>query len=169
MLTTVAVLIIVLGMMVSLARYVRNAAALDLTKDLLHKLDSLVQQYRQEHKDALGHIGPTPNVTPFLPPGLPDDRLPAEQTLQQRAIENNRSFVQLFRGEGLLSTEAFGRLPQSIYSNDVLRDAWGSPIVYMASSHEGIGMALKGEPFFFSAGPDQQYLTQENNLYSYEK
>src|SRR5204863_5667763 len=46
MLTTVAVLVIVLGLMVSLARDVRTRSADRLTKDLLHRLDSLVAQYR---------------------------------------------------------------------------------------------------------------------------
>ena len=30
-------------------------------------------------------------------------------------------------------------------------------------------MALENKPFFFSAGPDQRYLTADNNLYSYER
>ena len=45
MLTTVAVLVIVLGLMVSLARDVRTRSAERLTKDLLHRLDLLVAQY----------------------------------------------------------------------------------------------------------------------------
>ena len=40
MLTTVAALIIVLGLMVSLARYVRNALAVEVSKDLLHRMDA---------------------------------------------------------------------------------------------------------------------------------
>src|SRR5437667_11857331 len=46
MLTTVAVLVIVLGLMVSLARDVRNRSAERLTKDLLRRLDLLVAQYK---------------------------------------------------------------------------------------------------------------------------
>src|SRR5688572_33170486 len=46
MLTTVAVLVIVLGLMVSLARDVRTRSAERLTKDVLHRLDLLVAQYR---------------------------------------------------------------------------------------------------------------------------
>src|SRR5439155_4475301 len=46
MLTTVAVLVIVLGLMVSLARDVRTRSAERLTKDLLRRLDVLVAQYR---------------------------------------------------------------------------------------------------------------------------
>src|SRR5437773_9232659 len=46
MLTTVSVLVIVLGLMVSLARDVRNRSADRLTKDLLRRLDLLVAQYK---------------------------------------------------------------------------------------------------------------------------
>ena len=163
MLTTVAVLIIVLGLMVSLARYVRNAMAVEVTKDLLHRIDAMMQQYSARHGNAV------PAIAPFLPANLPAQQLPDELILRQNAEENNRSFVALLRSEGLLNDESFGGLPQSIYNDAMLRDAWGSPIVFMPAMHPGIGMAPQDKPFFFSAGPDGRYLTQENNLYSYEK
>jgi hypothetical protein len=163
MLTTVAVLIIVLGLMVSLARYVRNELAVEVTKDLLHRLDGALQQYMARHDNQL------PQVPPIIPLNMPADALPDEQTLQQNAIPNNRGIVQALRQEGLLQDATFGGLPQSIFDDMMIRDAWGSPIVFMPAMHEGIGMALQNRPFFFSAGPDQKYLTQENNLYSYEK
>jgi len=163
MLTTVAVLIIVLGLMVSLARYVRNALAVEVTKDLLHRVDAMMQQYTAKYS------GVAPNVSPFLPTEPGSAPLADEQTLRRNAEANNRSFVSLLRSEGLLTEESFGGLPQSMYNNAMLRDAWGSPVVFMPSMHEGIGMAPLNKPFFFSAGPDQQYLTQANNLYSYEK
>src|SRR4051812_40017207 len=47
MLTTVAALVIVLGLMVSLARDVRHRSADHLTKDILRRLDGLVAQYRK--------------------------------------------------------------------------------------------------------------------------
>lgn len=163
MLTTVAVLIIVLGLMVSLARYVRNAMAVEMTKDLLHRMDGMMQQYIARHGNVV------PAVSPFLPPGLRPGQVPDEEILRHDAEENNRSFVSLLRSDGLLTDESFGGLPQSIYNDAMLRDAWGSPIVFMPSMHPGIGMAPQDKPFFFSAGPDGKYLTPENNLYSYEK
>lgn len=160
MLTTVAVLIVVLGLMVSLARYVRKELAIEVTKDLLHRLDQLAEQYVARHNRV-------PDVDPFLrDPAAP---LPDEQTLQQAAINNNRSIVQALRKDGLLVDQSFGGLPQSIFNDMMIRDAWGSPIVFMPAMHPNIGMALQDKPFFFSAGPDQRFLTQENNLYSYEK
>lgn len=163
MLTTVAVLIVVLGLMVSLARYVRNAMAVEMTKDLLHRMDAMMQQYMTRHGGAV------PAVAAFLPGDLPAGEVPDEEVLRHNAEENNRSFVSLLRSDGLLTDESFGSLPQSIYNNAMLRDAWGSPIVFMPSMHAGIGMAPQDKPFFFSAGPDGRYLTPENNLYSYER
>ncbi len=49
-----------------------------------------------------------------------------------------------------------------------LRDAQGSPIVFLQRMHPSIGMELDDRPFFFSAGLDRKYLTREDNLYSYE-
>ena len=158
MLTTVAVLIIVLGLMVSLARYVRKQLAVEVTKDLLHKLDELMTRYHQRH-DVY------PKVTPFAGPGP----LPAEETLRQQAMRNNRDFVLALRIDGLLAEDSFGGLPQTIYNDATLRDAWGSPIVFMTTMREGIGMAPQDKPFFFSAGDDRRYRTLQNNLYSYEK
>ena len=163
MLTTVAVLIIVLGLMVSLARYVRNELAIEVTKDLLHRLDAALQQYMVRHDNQV------PQVPPFIPLNMPADVLPDEQVLQQNAAANNRGIVLALRQEGLLRDASFGGLPETIFDDMMVRDAWGSPIAFMPAMHEGIGMALQNRPFFFSAGPDQKYLTQENNLYSYEK
>jgi hypothetical protein len=163
MLTTVAVLVIVLGLMVSLARYVRNELAVEVTKDLLHRLDNALQKYMARHENRV------PQVTAFIPPGTPPNILPDEQTLQQNVIGNNRGIVQALRQDGLLDDPSFGGLPESIFNEMMARDAWGSPIAFMPAMHPGIGMALQNHPFFFSAGPDAQYLTQQDNLYSYEK
>ena len=161
--TTIVALILVLGLMVSLAHYVRNELATEVTKDLLHRLDSLVDQYMQRHE------GRVPQVPAFIPPGAASASLPDEQTLQQTAIANNRGIVQALRQDGLLVEQSFGGLPESIINEMMVRDAWGSPIVFMPQGYEGIGMALENRPFFFSAGGDMRYLTIENNLYSYEK
>ena len=163
MLTTVAALIIVLGLMVSLARYVRDTKAKEITEDLLHKLDELMQQYMSRHD------GQPPPVTALVPANQPPDTLPDENTLARSAERNNREFLRALRADGLLGEESFGGLPQSIYNDSMIRDAWGSPIVFMPAGHQQIGEALQGRPFFFSAGPDRLYGTQENNLYSYEK
>jgi prepilin-type N-terminal cleavage/methylation domain-containing protein len=159
MLTTVAALVIVLGLMVDLARYVRNDSSVKLTKQLLYQCDMLLAQYQ------LHHNGQLPAIAPFA---YAEGNLD-EATLQRRAIVNNREFVAALRSEAGNSSDLFGGLPDSIYNEATLSDAWGSPIVFMPSMHREIGIAPENHSFFFSAGPDRRYLTQDDNLYSYEE
>src|SRR5260370_12183117 len=84
MLTTVAVLIIVLGLMVSLARYVRDQSANQLTAGLLRKLDAAVRRYADRNGGQL------PRVEPLIPDG---GRVPDEATLHRTARRNNEAFV----------------------------------------------------------------------------
>jgi type II secretory pathway pseudopilin PulG len=158
MLTTVAVLIILLGLMIDLAGYVRNRSANDLTRQVLAGLDVAMSQYISAHKMM-------PAVHPFATDAnLNED----EDTLLQSALENNRDFVAALKANNLLSGNVFSHLPVSIYDGITLNDAWDTPIVFMPASHPRIGMAPGGKGFFFSAGPDRQYKTREDNLYSYE-
>ena len=159
MLTTVAALVILLGLMVDLARYVRNDSSVKLTKQLLYQCDLLLAQYQ------LHHGGQMPSVEPFA--NSPDHL--DESTLQHRALANNRDFVAALRTEAGGVPNLFGGLPDSIYNEATLSDAWGSPIIFMPSMHREIGVAPQDHSFFFSAGPDRRYLTQDDNLYSYEK
>ncbi|HWE02704.1 MAG TPA: hypothetical protein VG326_09870 [Tepidisphaeraceae bacterium] len=159
MLTTVGALVIILGLMVSLARWVRNASAVDLTKTLLRRLDRLMVEYQAHHHQL-------PNVAPFISPDSPD---PDETTLQRAAIENNRQVLAVLRQEAGASPQAFNGLPYAVYDVSTMRDAWGTPIVFMPAMNPAIGMAPQNRRFFFSAGPDRRFLTQEDNLYSYEE
>jgi hypothetical protein len=177
MLTVVAALVIVLGLMVSLAWDVRRQSSERLTKDLLVKLDRMMTQYILRHKQM-------PQVTPLVearPSGLAprplrqsprpaEDELPDDDTLLAAAELNNRDFVLALRSETTgASPDLFGPLAGSMYDEVTLRDAWGTPIVFMPAMHPAIGMALGNRPFFFSAGPDRKFRTLEDNLYSYEQ
>jgi hypothetical protein len=180
MLTVVAALIILLGLMVSLAWDVRRQSSERLTKDLLVKLDVLMGQYLARHKQM-------PQVLPLVDPGIAgttqpqtrpahlttrpaEDELPDEPTLHAAAEMNNRDFVLALRAEAAGPTpELFGPLGGSMYDEVTLRDAWGTPIVFMPGMHPAVGMALGNRPFFVSAGPDRQFRTLEDNLYSYEQ
>ena len=155
MLTTVAVLIIVLGLMVSLARYVRRRSAEDLTRRILVNLHLAMTEYRREHgRPAL--------TSPVDPEATLD-----ETTLYAAAEGENRRIVQFFNADKALAAKAFKDMPLTIYDHATIRDAWGMPIVYMPTMHRQIGQS-PGEWFFFSAGPDRQYLTRVDNQYSYE-
>ncbi len=177
MLTTVAVLVIVLGLMVSLARYVRDQSADALTANLLRQLDIALTRYVDHNGGQL------PPVEQILVSGAA--HLPDEAELHRIARRNNEQFVHYLRpyfdinaplpqGKHSATQPArfesdLGVLPVSIYDDVTLRDAWGDPIVFMQRDHPAIGMATRDHPsFFFSAGPDQKYLTREDNLYSYE-
>jgi hypothetical protein len=169
MLTTVAALIIVMGLAVSLAREVRRRSADVVTRDVLIQLDRMMAAYQSRFagqipanlpsiNNVLGDAAPTTAPTPDV------------LALTRAARRNNAAFVAaLQRGGGLgFADEIFGKLPRSMYDDETLRDAWGSPIVFMSTMHPSIGMADDNRPFFFSAGPDGNYLTRTDNLYSYE-
>src|SRR5438874_7643520 len=80
MLTTVAVLIIALGLMVSLARNVRNRSATQLTRDLLAHLDVALDRY----------LGKSHGVLPALRPlTAPTGPLPDEPMLLRSAEANS--------------------------------------------------------------------------------
>jgi type II secretory pathway pseudopilin PulG len=155
MLTTVALLIIVLGLMVSLARYVRRRSAEDLTRKALVNLHLAMSDYASRYG--------TPTIEAFV-----EGRSVDEGTLQARAVAHNRALVRFFRSNKDLSAKAFRDLPLSIYDETSIRDAWGTPIVFMPTFHDKIGMAPNNDWWFFSAGPDRQYLTRGDNQYSYE-
>ena len=182
MLTVVALLIIVLGLMVSLAWDVRRQSSERLTKELLIKLDGLMGQYVAAHK-RLPQVTPLvatvaetePATQPGLhPPREAEEELPDEETLLASAELNNRDFVVALRAQASAqpagrSPELFGPLSGPMYDEVTLRDAWGTPIVFMPAMHPAIGMALGNRPFFVSAGPDRKFRTLEDNLYSYEQ
>ncbi|MBC7785367.1 MAG: type II secretion system protein, partial [Burkholderiales bacterium] len=165
MLTTVAILIIVLGLMVSLAREVRYRSAEVLTKELLTHLDELTQSFKQRK-------GRLPNLEMLLPANVTQADA-NEAKVRAAARLNNEALVNELKGEivrsGLLQHDrtkggGFCDLPISLYDGRLLADAWGNPIVFMPNQHPVIGMApiRSGEEeqafFFFSPGPDGRYL-----------
>ena len=165
MMTTVAVLVIVLGLMVSLARDVRTRSADRLTKDLLARLDSLVEQYRRPLRTLPEDQRRIyPSVHPLVTAEGPNE----EPRLRDNAAANNRELIRTLRNQMDLAGGPFNDLSIANYNEVNVLDAWGSPIVYMPSQHPLIGMAAGDRSFFFSAGPDRKYLTRQDNLYSYE-
>ena len=89
MLTTVAVLIIALGLMVSLARNVRDQSAQQLTKQLLRQLAALMNEYADANQWQL------PAVTPLIPAEAIFP--PEEPSIELLARRNNEEFVRALR------------------------------------------------------------------------
>ena len=165
---TIGLLIIVLGLMVSLARYVRNRSAKELTKAELRRLALLMDDYIQSNN---GHPPIVPAV--LAPgPGPYDD----EDAVKRNALLNNMAFVRLLRQQNQWSASPGGKLtnvieglPVGSFDEVTLHDAWGGLIIFMPAQHPAIGMAPADKPFFCSPGPDRKFLTRDDNLYSYEE
>ncbi len=154
--TAVAGLVIVMGLMVSLARHVRSSSANELTRKILRDLSVAMDQYLQVSGGAL------PEVVPFLT-GSVDER-----EILPQAVRNSGEILRILRRQNL-SRQFLNGVPEWIFDQAIVRDAWGSPIVFLRSMHPRVGMAPSDKPFFVSAGPDRKFLTREDNLYSYEE
>lgn len=142
--TTLAFLVVVMGLMVSLARYVRTNAAEQVTRRTLGELQARLDQYYQRFG--------------VYPKGQELPEQVDEKSVDVWAQQTEPMWVTAL-GKGL--GEASEVVPT--------RDAWGKTIGYLMHHHPFIGMAPQNRPFFFSAGPDAQYLTRQDNFYSYEQ
>lgn len=167
LLTTLAFLVIVLGVLVSLARYVRATSAQDVTRRTLAELDDAYQMIYSPRIDT------RPTTLPSVEPPAPSvDEAQFQVYVQRVSVPIVRQLLQQARvrkaaGQGGEVAPAVGLQPAG-ETEQVVRDAWGNPIALLLSQHPGIGMAPQNRPFFVSAGPDGRYLTREDNLYSYE-
>lgn len=129
-----------------------------------------------------GEVEPPPPTSPPADPAAskspltpdPTDPPPSpvvtfdESALVRLAEQNNRSFLKAVSSS--TPPEFFAQLSISVYDpmTPSLRDAWGTPIVFIPRTHPILGMAPRDAPFFLSAGPDRKFLTLADNLYSYE-
>lgn len=161
LLTIVALLVIVLGLMVSTARHVRSASATELTRKRMRALATaaaeLIREGAQDPTmrlpDSL-QVAQSANVT-----GVRPDTLEADLAIFA-AVSNRRLGVALQVGKGSLIPGATG-IPE-------LRDAWGRPIALLPQQYPAVGLAPEDTPFLVSAGPDGQFLTLSDNIYSYD-
>jgi type II secretory pathway pseudopilin PulG len=157
---TLAVLMIVLGLMINLSNRVRRESADKVTRQVLARLTVLMAEYQKQNDDQL------PPTTPLIDLS----HVTNESTLQISARENSADFVRYLKLKSIASNKSSGDDMLVTSLNDsVLEDPWGSPIVFMPGQNPAIGMAPSDAFFFFSAGPDRQFLTREDNVYSYEQ
>ena len=157
LLTTVAVLVVVLGLLVSLAGDVRRRSADTLMRELLYRLDQEVVR-NAELREALTRVPPLVKSSGGVYDG---------EAVQRAALENSRASVRIWRE--VTKDLVVRDQPVSIYDEVTLRDAWGTPIVYMPAGALNVGMVPQSRAFFMSAGPDRSFTTLEDNLYSYEQ
>src|SRR3569623_743969 len=96
LLTSIAVLVIVFGLIVSLSNFVRNSSATDLTVTLLRKLDEQLQVYHQKFD------GQWPAAPAFDPKA---DQ--SEAALAKTARMKNEAFVRALGSTANLSATIF--------------------------------------------------------------
>lgn len=162
LLATIAALVIVLGLMVNLARHVRMRSADALTGRLLAELETMIAQYEGPRWAAFqSELATVPDLAP------PDGAAASEETLRLRAAENSRRFVAICRRH--LGQAVFSHLPLSLFDGSVLRDSWGTPVVFMRRGAPNVAIAPQDRWFFLSAGPDRSFRTVADNLYGYEQ
>ncbi len=167
---TLAVLMVVLGMMINLSTRVRRESADRVTRQMLAELQGRMAQYRRDNDGQL------PPVTAIIGP----IQVPNEADLQVAARLNNADFFRCLRLGELANRRTTGDDPLANAvrqanasttgaSVPLLEDPWGTPIVFMPGQSPLIGMAPGNVFFFVSAGPDRQFLTHDDNLYSYDE
>lgn len=154
LLTLIAAMVIALGLMVSLARYVRRESAVGLTGDALRRAELAIRQYVEA-------AGALPALAPL------DIAAATEESLQRAARASNSAWVRQLLA--VASPHGLDALPQSIFDGRVLRDAWGAPLLLAPGGHARLGRsAAPGAPLVVSGGPDRRLLSPEDNLFSDE-
>ena len=148
-LTTLAFLIVLMGLMVSLARYVRAQSAQQYTRHLLAELDQAQRLYASDFSASAGDV---------------ESVAAAFSTSTDESAA--RDYVQRVNGPYVAALLAHLHPTEQ---QTAVRDAWGNPVGFLPSQNPRIGMAPQNQPFFFSAGPDGRFLTRQDNLYSYEQ
>ena len=146
---TVAVLMMLLGLVINLANRLRADSLERQTRRQLQRLAAAIDLY------ATTHDGRSPEATPLVDPTA--TTVPAEAALQAAAARNADD---VRRG--------LGWPPPPPPAADHFRDPWGTPLVFMPRQNPAVGMAPGDQPFFVSAGPDRQFLTRADNLYTYD-
>ena len=161
---TLAVLMVVLGLMINVSNRVRRESADKITRQMLSRLTLMMAQYRRQN-------GQLPPVTPLIE----TNQTINESDLLIRSRKNNADFVRYLQLTQLASRPdadddplASG-LHQTGSDPPLLEDPWGTPIVFMAGQNPAIGLPPRDAFFFFSTGPDRLFLTHQDNFYSYEE
>jgi type II secretory pathway pseudopilin PulG len=171
LLALVAFLAIALGLAVSVARHVRSTSAQEATQARLATLVEVARLYSHDFGGQLPAVEPSASATVDGPAfrnwvRQQNQRVLAAFLTWQGSASSAGSDIAV--GQVSLKQSDALPLPGPRVDASLLVDVWGSPIALMPRSHTRIGLSPGNGPFFFSAGPDRDYLTLSDNLYSYE-
>ncbi|MEM7806712.1 MAG: type II secretion system protein [Planctomycetota bacterium] len=161
-LVVVAIIGLLLGLATSLARQVREQGRLNLVLNVFRDLEAARNAYATQH-------GNSPSIPALLPTGteqLTEEALTPELLLKRAQLNNVAMHEAL--ASRLEHAGALRLLPPVRHDGERLLDPWGMPIVYDAGGTGLLGTARGDRPFFLSAGPDRDYRTRGDNVYSYE-
>jgi len=158
MLTTIAALLIVLGLMMNLARHVRASSATALTKELLRRLDYAMNPIPAPRRQQPSRCRPVYRKWPLCRRCASGPGAPISTIRRSSACSGPITF---FRPT--VSTTC----PPPATTAKACTTPGARPSCFMTRMNPAVGMAAQGW-FFFSAGPDRKYTTKSDNLYSYE-
>jgi type II secretory pathway pseudopilin PulG len=136
---TLLALVIFATLAIELAASVRRRSGEQATAAQIARVQAAAAAYRQQH-------GTWPNVLLMLSATERDAASPVLAARAELAAEQLADALKI----------------------DPPRDVWGSPIVLVTLPHRALGLSPGGDPFLMSAGPDGNYLTRGDNVYSYE-
>lgn len=135
----VSVVAVMLSGMVSLARHLKSRGAEELTRE---RMEQIVQRARSLWND--------PEVVEPIGQSMSESNLLTWAT----------------RSSSKLSA-ALAKTDPSVRP-ELFFDAWGTPIGLVAGGGRLLGIPPDDSPFLISAGPDRQFLSLGDNLYSYD-
>ncbi len=183
MLMVIALVVVLAGLTVVVGRSVIGKAKIDQCRQILQALDATLTEYQAE-KGA---------IPPFVRRAYrPPDRINAlaQRTRREVAVylEQVKGYTGIDKQLGTIDAsflvkrdQIYTDLAGYIYAGEVrddprpsVRDPWGMEILYIHPTAENedafrtFGKALNERPYFMSAGPDSEYETVADNLYSYE-
>lgn len=183
MLMVIALVVVLAGLTVVVGRSVVAKSKIDQCRQILQALDATLTEYQAEK----GAIPPFVRRA-YLPPrgtGGPDRRTWREVAVY---LEQVKGYTGIDKQLGTIDASFLVKREQIYtdlagypYAGTVtddprpsVRDPWGMEILYIHPTAENedafrtFGKALNERPYFMSAGPDGEYETVGDNLYSYE-
>lgn len=180
MLVVIGIIIILIGLLLPTVRVLSQQAKTRQTHVMLLNAAAMLRELNQSN-----HLATLPTFTgPITAPG----------NVGADGSDRNGAAVQTTRAvmNALLALPAnktaFGQLPSDSWQNDgtgpVLLDGWGNPIIFVpakgmnakvggtatlvVSSHSGNSTDAANRPYFASAGPDANFMTADDNVYSFD-
>jgi len=183
MLIVIGLVVLLASLTVVVGRSVIAKSKIDQCRQLLSTLDATLTEYQAER----GGIPPFV-IRAYIPPsGLTSN---AGKTRREVAayLEQVKGFPGIDKQLGTIDSsflvqrqQIFTDLAGYQYAGTVavdarpsVRDPWGMEILYIHPNAQNdvafktLGKPVNERPYFMSAGPDEEYETLEDNVYSYE-